>query len=80
MGGVLIFLILTSWNYSVCTGIEIIIRIRSPMGYGFRRRSAIYHTLSNLTGLIALFTSLFIGGTGVSTVRICLIKGESWAM
>lgn len=50
------------------------------MGYGFRRRSAIYHTLSNLTGLIALFTSLFIGGTGVSTVRICLIKGESWAM
>ena len=80
MGGVLLFLILTSWNYSVCIGIEIIIRIRSPMGYGFRKRSVIYNTLSILTGLIALFSAVFSGGTGVSAVSICLTKGNSWAV
>jgi len=49
------------------------------MGYGFRRRSVVYHLFSNITGLIALFTSVFLGGTGDSSVRICLTKQDSWA-
>lgn len=50
------------------------------MGYGFRKRSVIYNTLSVLTGLIALFSAVFSGGTGVSAVSICLTKGKSWAV
>lgn len=49
------------------------------MGYGFRKRSVMYHLLSNITGLAALFTAVFLEGTGESTVRICLTKEDSWA-
>ena len=75
----MLYLILTSWNYAVCISMEIVIRIRSPMGYGFRKRSVVYHLFSNITGLTALFTAVFLGGTGDSSVRICLTKDDSWA-
>jgi hypothetical protein len=49
------------------------------MGYGFRRRSVVYHLFSNITGLIALCAAVFLGGTGDSSVRICLTKQDTWA-
>lgn len=78
-GGVTFYVFLMSWNYSTCTSIEVLIRIKKPMGSGYMKRSPFYHAISHLMSLTIVMIIASYDGFGMSILRTCFVKKGHWA-
>ena len=79
-GGLTLYLFLMSWNYSTCTSIEVLIRIKKPMGSGYMKRSPFYHTISHLMSFTLVMIIGIDDGFGVSSLRCCFVEKGHWAV
>jgi hypothetical protein len=78
-GGLTFYLFLMSWNYSTCTSIEVLIRIKKPMGSGYMKRSPFYHAISHLMSFTLVVIIGVYDGFGESSLRTCFVAKHHWA-